>query len=116
VNESFEYFTISHWRALHFRVILLISLQHSNDRSSIQQPSLQYSPSSSSPLSGTDAHPVSKFGGNVHDRDRVNINVNRAHNDHPVHATKNVAGLRRVNHTSILSMNQINRFALTSKH
>jgi hypothetical protein len=93
VNESFEYFTISHWQSLQTRLILPISHQYFNDRATIQRPSFQCSPSSSSPLSGIIAHLTSKFGGNVHDRNVVNITANRVVGDSPSYAPRNVADL-----------------------
>jgi hypothetical protein len=75
VSNSFEYFTISHWRSLHSRLILPVSPKQSNDRLSVQPLSFPFS--SSSPLSGIIANLTSRYGGNVHDRGIVNITANR---------------------------------------
>jgi hypothetical protein len=66
-------------------------LMHVNG--SIWQASFRCSPSSSSPPSRIIAHLTSKFGGNVRDRNIVNVTANRVYNDSPSYAPKNVADL-----------------------
>jgi hypothetical protein len=101
VCSLFDGFTISHWESLRSRLLLPVCppppppSSRPNVRSS--QPSRAF-PYRSSPLDGIISHLTSKFGGNVHDRNVVTITANRAYDDHPYYAAKNVADLGTNSH------------------
>jgi hypothetical protein len=87
VSNSFEHFTVSQWQSLYSRLIHTIDEQRVNDRVVVRGTLFE----PSSPLCGILHHLTSRFGGNVHDRNVVNITANQVCNSHPNYAAKNVA-------------------------
>jgi hypothetical protein len=87
VSNSFEHFKVSHWQSLRSRLIHTIDEQLLNDRVAVGE--MLFEPSS--PLCGILNHLTSRFGGNVHDRNVVNITAHRDAYNSDGHAAKNVA-------------------------
>jgi hypothetical protein len=103
VSNSFEHFTVSQWQSLHSRLIHTIDERRVNDRVVVRE--MLFEPSS--PLCGILHHLTSRFSGNVHDRNVVNITANRAYDNRADYAAKNVADFE--SNSYFLSANEPNQ-------
>jgi hypothetical protein len=105
VCDRFDELNVSHWESLCGRLLLSVSPAGANLRSAVPPPppiptveTFPFHPSS--PLDGIISHLTAKFGGNVQDRGVVHITANRACDDSPSYAVKNVTDLGTDSHLS----------------
>jgi hypothetical protein len=103
VLNSFEHFTVSHWQSLRSHLIHVIEEKRVNDRVSVRR--MLFKPSS--PLCGIINHLTSGIGGNVDDKNVVNITANRVCDSNPWYAAKNVADFE--SNSCFLSANEPNQ-------
>jgi hypothetical protein len=89
VENSFDCFTVSHWKSLRSRLILPVNPRGRNGRIATRE----FQPNPSSPLSGIIAHLTTRFGGNVHDKDLVRVTPDREWDSSATWAAKNIVDL-----------------------